>query len=84
MTGLSICTKGTEDEKIHFMFSLYDLKRNGQIEKSELKTMLHNTLTETVPESVVQEINSPVGISMEAIIPNRDDSNALSVNYNKS
>ena len=65
MTGLSIWTKGTEDEKIRFLFSLYDLKRNGQIEKSELKTMLHNTLQETVPEHVFQEINEPVSIVVD-------------------
>jgi Ca2+-binding EF-hand superfamily protein len=43
MSGLRICTKGDEEEKIKFLFSLYDLRGNGHIDRTELLTMLHNT-----------------------------------------
>lgn len=47
MLGLSIVCKGTEEEKFTFLFSMYDLRGDGYIDKAELVSMvfiiqLHN------------------------------------------
>ena len=42
LTGLSVCTKASEEDKYHFLFSLYDLKGDGAIDKAELKTMVNS------------------------------------------
>ena len=63
VTGLSVCTKGSEDERLRFLFSLYDLRGDGHIDKSELKTMvvltqIHNTFKHTHRASPISETSS--------------------------
>ncbi len=41
-TGASIWLKGTATEKIHFLFSTYDMNGDGLIDKSEMKHCLSN------------------------------------------
>ena len=38
-----MCTKVTEEEKLRFLFSLYDLRGDGFIGKSELVSMVPAT-----------------------------------------
>jgi Ca2+-binding EF-hand superfamily protein len=38
--GLAIFTRGTVDEKLHWLFSLYDLDRDGIVNRFDLKSML--------------------------------------------
>ena len=40
MGGLGICAKGSAEEKYRFLFSLYDLRSDGAIDKGELVTMV--------------------------------------------
>jgi len=40
--GLALCCHSTEDEKIHYLFSLYDMDQDGFIKKKEMITMLYN------------------------------------------
>jgi len=40
--GIAKCCNSTEDEKIHFLFSLYDMDQDGFIKKKEMVTMLYN------------------------------------------
>ena len=61
VTGLSLCTKASEDDKYRLMFSLYDLKSDGVIDKVELKTMvrsiqLYNTFKHTVKTSAGNDV----------------------------
>jgi Ca2+-binding EF-hand superfamily protein len=55
MTGLAICTKGNEDEKIRFLFSLFDLTGSGNIARNELLMMLHNTYKVTLGVAELEE-----------------------------
>lgn len=43
LSGLSICAKGSEEDKYRFLFSLYDLRSDGVIDKSEMVTMVTTT-----------------------------------------
>jgi Ca2+-binding EF-hand superfamily protein len=38
--GLSICARGSDDEKLHFLFELYDLRGDGLLDKEELVSMV--------------------------------------------
>lgn len=40
--GLSIVCRGTEDEKIHFLFNMYDVGHDNRISKQELTTLLNH------------------------------------------
>lgn len=60
ITGLSVCTKGSEEDRLRFLFSLFDLRGDGFIDKSELKTMvrlmqIHNTFKHTHRASPASE-----------------------------
>lgn len=49
--GLSVCIKGSVQEKQRLLFSLYDLRGDGYIDKSEFLTMVHNTYKSTLRSS---------------------------------
>eukprot|EP00040_Diaphanoeca_grandis_P002656 m.22360 g.22360 ORF g.22360 m.22360 type:complete len:190 (-) comp13794_c0_seq1:267-836(-) len=49
LSALSVTARGTLDEKIEWVFKLYDVNRNGNVEVEEL-------------EAIVQAINEMVGI----------------------
>lgn len=55
--GLSACIKGSEQEKVRLIFSLYDLSEDGYIGKSEFLTMIHNTYKSTLRNSQSPEIS---------------------------
>eukprot|EP00743_Colponemidia_sp_Colp-15_P004051 GILK01004370.1.p1 GENE.GILK01004370.1~~GILK01004370.1.p1 ORF type:complete len:931 (+),score=151.79 GILK01004370.1:61-2793(+) len=42
LTGLAICCRGTSDEKMRFLFDMYDLTQDGYVAKNEMICMLHN------------------------------------------
>ena len=43
MQGLSICVRGTEEQRLRYLFSLYDLKEDGLLDKTELISMVNPT-----------------------------------------
>ena len=46
----AVCCRGTVDEKIHFMFNMYDVSHGGSVSKQELETLLNH-----VPKYVLRE-----------------------------
>lgn len=56
MSGLSICSRGTPEDKYRFLFSLYDLRGDGVIDKAELVTMLHSTYRYAMSEDQPSEL----------------------------
>jgi len=65
-TGLSICTKSSHEEKLRFLFSLYDLRDDGHIDRAELVTMvrprqLYSTYRHTIrnPKALEVEVDLP-------------------------
>lgn len=55
--GLSVCIKGSEEEKLRLLFSLYDLSGDGFIDKRELLMMVHSTYRYTLRNSQNTEIS---------------------------
>lgn len=54
--GLSCCARGTLEEKLRFLFQLYDLRNDGHLDKEELVSMVlcsqvHNTYKHTLDKS---------------------------------
>lgn len=41
VAGLARSARGTKEEKIKFLFELYDLKKDGQVSKTELQKMIN-------------------------------------------
>ena len=61
MQGLGMCTKATEEDKLKFLFSLYDLRGDGYIDKAELVSMVPtmqmlNTYKHTMRSTPVSEV----------------------------
>ena len=56
MHGIGLCTRGTAEDKYRFLFSLYDLRGDGVIDKSELVTMLHSTYRYAMSGEMPQEM----------------------------
>jgi tRNA A-37 threonylcarbamoyl transferase component Bud32/Ca2+-binding EF-hand superfamily protein len=52
MGGLSIVCKGTEEEKFTFLFSMYDLRGDGYIDKAELVSMVFTIQLHNLSDSV--------------------------------
>lgn len=48
VTALAVCSRGTFDEKIHFIFNMYDTSHDNTVSKEELTTLLNH-----VPKSVL-------------------------------
>jgi Ca2+-binding EF-hand superfamily protein len=48
--GLSIACRGSKDDKIRFVFNMYDVSRDNTVSKQELTTLLNH-----VPKHVLQE-----------------------------
>jgi len=42
MVGLANCIKISEEDKIKHLFGLYDLGKDGYIDRNDFKTMLYN------------------------------------------
>lgn len=54
--GLSCCARGSQEEKLRFLFELYDLRNDGHLDKQELVSMVlhtqvHNTYKHTLERS---------------------------------
>lgn len=43
ISGLSIACRGTLDEKIHFIFSMYNVSHDNKVSKQELSTLLNHS-----------------------------------------
>jgi serine/threonine protein kinase/Ca2+-binding EF-hand superfamily protein len=55
--GLSCCSRGSQEEKLRFLFELYDLRNDGYLDKEELVSMVrviqvHNTYKHTMERSL--------------------------------
>ena len=50
ISGLSVCCRGTVDEKIHFMFNMYDVGQEGSVTRQELSLLLNH-----VPKYILRE-----------------------------
>ena len=50
--GLSCCARGSQEEKLRFLFELYDLRNDGYLDKEELVSMIHNTYKHTMHGSL--------------------------------
>lgn len=48
--GLSRVCRGTQDDKIHFIFDMYDIAHDNSVSKEELTTLLNH-----IPKNVLQE-----------------------------
>jgi Ca2+-binding EF-hand superfamily protein len=48
--GLSIVCRGSNDDKIHFVFNMYDISHDNTVSKQELTTLLNH-----IPKSVLYE-----------------------------
>lgn len=85
--GLSTCIKGSEEEKLMLLFSLYDLSGDGFIDKAELLMMVHNTYKHTIRNSQNMEASvdppeevrskSPIGRKRTHKRPERHASAAI-------
>ena len=56
--GLAVCCRGTVDEKIHFMFSMFHVLKDASITKEELEVLLNHVpkyvLNDGEPENAVE------------------------------
>lgn len=52
VTGLAVCSRGTMDDKIHFIFNMYDTSHDNTVSKEELTCLLNQ-----VPTSVLHMAN---------------------------
>lgn len=41
--GLAVACRGTKDEKIHFIFNMYNVSHDNKISKQELSTLLNHS-----------------------------------------
>ena len=44
--GLAVCSRGTMDDKIHFIFNMYDTSHDNTVSKDELTTLLNQVPTD--------------------------------------
>lgn len=56
-SGLSLCIKSSREDKLKLLFSLYDLKNDGLIDKDEFLTMIHNTYQYTIHKGQYSQVN---------------------------
>ena len=68
VTGASILLKGTPSEKIHFVFSIYDMDKNGTIEKSEMRHCLLSMFHKGV--QMLQDVSKALGLPAQANMSN--------------
>lgn len=54
--GLSLCIKSNREDKLKLLFSLYDLKNDGLIDRSEFLTMIHNTYQYTLHKGTHSQV----------------------------
>jgi serine/threonine protein kinase/Ca2+-binding EF-hand superfamily protein len=65
LIGISICCKGTDEMRYQFLFSIYDLREDGYIDKEELITMLHNTYIETITDTT--PLKMPTSLNLKEL-----------------
>jgi serine/threonine protein kinase/Ca2+-binding EF-hand superfamily protein len=77
VAGLSICSKGTEEEKLRFLFGLYDLRQDGVIDRAELVAMVRDTQMHSTHRFV--EEGNLSGVIVKA--PDEDDRSPSSIHH---
>ena len=70
--GMALCCRGSEEERLHFLFTLYDLKSDGLLDKTELVSMvtlrqMYNTYKHTMRGSPSSEASDGAEESKEVI-----------------
>jgi Ca2+-binding EF-hand superfamily protein/predicted Ser/Thr protein kinase len=68
ITGLATACRGTVDDKIHFVFNMYDVSHDNTVSKQELTTLLNHVPKEAfnstpTPGAPISRINSGAGIA---------------------
>ena len=48
VTGLAVCSRGNIDDKIHFIFNMYDTSHDNTVSKDELTTLLNQVPTDVL------------------------------------
>mmetsp|Transcript_11288 Transcript_11288/g.17176 ORF Transcript_11288/g.17176 Transcript_11288/m.17176 type:complete len:828 (-) Transcript_11288:222-2705(-) len=81
VTGLSICARGTFDEKIHFIFNMYDTSHDQTVSKEELTTLLNH-----VPKSVLglNRMNHTAVNMLDSTVPLNDEESVQSAQSGSS
>jgi Ca2+-binding EF-hand superfamily protein len=58
ITGLSVSCRGTVDEKIHFLFNMYDVGKTGSVSKIEMSTLLNHVPKYLLLESMSRGLSA--------------------------
>jgi|LauGreSBDMM110SN_4_FD.fasta_scaffold336809_1 Ca2+-binding EF-hand superfamily protein len=54
ITGLAIVCRGNKDEKIHFLFQMYDVNTNNMVNKQELEVLLNHIPKDILSDNFTQ------------------------------
>jgi len=70
--GMALCCRGSEEERLRFLFTLYDLKGDGLLDKAELVSMvrvtqMYNTYKHTMRGSPSSEASDGAEESKEVV-----------------
>lgn len=67
VTGLAVCSRGSVDDKIHFIFNMYDTSHDNTVSKEELTTLLNQVPTDVLHMAGINEV-------MDVVISDQDES----------
>lgn len=56
VTGLAVCSRGSADDKIHFIFNMYDTSHDNTVSKEELTTLLNQVPTSVLHMAGIHEV----------------------------
>jgi Ca2+-binding EF-hand superfamily protein len=71
--GLSVlCARGTLDEKVRFLFAIYDLDGDGKISKKDLSDMLRVSMEENEVKMTPKQVNAIIDSTFAEADTNQD------------
>lgn len=56
VTGLAVCSRGSVDDKIHFIFNMYDTSHDNTVSKEELTTLLNQVPTSVLHMAGINDV----------------------------